>query len=66
MALMYHSGYRPARDRGSQHLNVQQFVESEFADDFDPGVLGIFGKARQGRHAACCNMTYLEPPRMQM
>lgn len=50
MALMYYRGYRPARDRGSQHLNVQQFVESEFADDFDPSVLDIFGKARQTRN----------------
>lgn len=49
-ALMYHSGYRPARNRGSQHHNVQQLVESEFANDFDSNVIGMFGRARQTRN----------------
>lgn len=50
MALMYRRGYRPVRDKGSQHLNVQQFVKSMFANYFDPGILSMFGRARQTRN----------------
>lgn len=49
-ALMYHSGYRPARNKGHQHLSVQQFTESEFAGDFAPDTIAMFGNARQTRN----------------
>ena len=48
-ALMFSKGYRPkARDK--HHLVVQQFIESEFTNDFPLDVIAIFGAARQTRN----------------
>ena len=51
MALMYHEGYRVARERGSHHLIVQQFTEAKFAGDFTADVINIFGHARHIRNS---------------
>lgn len=47
-ALMYSKGYRPKP--GSHHYAVEQFIKSEFSDDFPCAVLQIFGRARKTRN----------------
>lgn len=48
-ALMYSSGYK-VRDRGSHHLTTQQFIEAEYAGEFEADIINILGHARQMRN----------------
>ena len=80
--VMYHEGYRVARERGSHHLIVQQFTEAKFAGDFTADVINIFGHASrtylhadsrsplrtrmQNKRKSIANMIYREPSHMQL
>lgn len=55
-ALMFSKGYR-VKARSRAHLVVQQFVESEFANDFDEDILLVFGDARQTRNTLLYDTT---------